>query len=308
MLTREVITANATLAGLTDEQIAAVETLSRNDEEAVIGTRRAEFSAAVNSGLLEASGIGMAKDETTDAYLRRVVSQLKTGAADVETLRAQVADLTKKNETLEKNAGPETARALKQAKADLENITMQFNDLNTKYQNAETKHAAALHALQVDTEIRMASGGFKFKAGLPDNVTRVILNQAADKVRAMESEYVDDGKGGKVLAFKDEKGAILRNPNNQLFPVTVSELLERELKAMDVLAPALNPKGGGTGPVHEGKGGEILDLSAAKTRAQAYEIIASHLMAKGRINGSREFTDELNEIWVANNVQSLPTA
>lgn len=45
MLTREILIANAALAGLTDEQIAAITTLSANDENSVIAKRRAKFTA-----------------------------------------------------------------------------------------------------------------------------------------------------------------------------------------------------------------------------------------------------------------------
>lgn len=43
----------------------------------------------------------------------------------------------------------------------------------------------------------------------------------------MNPEYIDDGKGGKILAFKDETGAIMRNPNNQLNPFGASDLLQK---------------------------------------------------------------------------------
>lgn len=44
-LTSEVLRANAALAGLTDEQIAAITTLSANDENSVIAKKRAKFTA-----------------------------------------------------------------------------------------------------------------------------------------------------------------------------------------------------------------------------------------------------------------------
>lgn len=37
MITKDIIKANGILSGLTDEQVLAIETLSRNDEEATIG-------------------------------------------------------------------------------------------------------------------------------------------------------------------------------------------------------------------------------------------------------------------------------
>ena len=43
-------------------------------------------------------------------------------------------------------------------------------------------------------------------------------------------EFSNDGKGGKMLAFKDEQGAIRRNAENKLNPFTASELISMELK------------------------------------------------------------------------------
>ena len=43
MLKKEIIKANAILATLTDEQIAAIEKLSENDENAVIGKKTGEI-------------------------------------------------------------------------------------------------------------------------------------------------------------------------------------------------------------------------------------------------------------------------
>ena len=43
MLTREILVANAALAGLTDEQIAAITTLSANDENSVIAKKTGEI-------------------------------------------------------------------------------------------------------------------------------------------------------------------------------------------------------------------------------------------------------------------------
>lgn len=44
MLTREIIVANAALAGLTDEQITAITTLSQNDENSVIAKKRVKYT------------------------------------------------------------------------------------------------------------------------------------------------------------------------------------------------------------------------------------------------------------------------
>lgn len=45
MLTREILVANAALAGLTDEQLTAITTLSVNDENSVIAKKPGKFTA-----------------------------------------------------------------------------------------------------------------------------------------------------------------------------------------------------------------------------------------------------------------------
>ena len=57
MLTREILTANATLSGLTDEQITAITTLSQNDENSVIAKKTGEIYGALDADILEVSGI-----------------------------------------------------------------------------------------------------------------------------------------------------------------------------------------------------------------------------------------------------------
>ena len=74
----------------------------------------------------------------------------------------------------------------------------------------------------------------------------------------MNPEFIDDGKGGKMLAFKDENGAIMRNPNNQLNPYTPGDLLTRELETMGILDKGRQAAGGGTKP--PAGGGVMLPL------------------------------------------------
>ena len=87
-------------------------------------------------------------------------------------------------------------------------MTNDYNALNTKYQEQEQRHATELLGMQVDNELNAVKAGLKFKAGLTDNVTRVLVDQAVNAVKAMKPQYIDDGKGGKVLAFMDENGAV----------------------------------------------------------------------------------------------------
>ena len=220
MLTREILAANAQLSGLTEEQIKAIITLSENDENSVIAKKTGEIYGALDNDILTVSGIAKNGTEKTYDYAKRVMSAMKADAEAATGYKSQIDALTKEKARLEKAiadgaADAETAKALKQAKADLANITTQYNELNTKYTDIQEAHKKELFAIKIDSELQTAAGGIKFKAGLPEAVTRVILQQATEKIKGMNPEYIDDGKGGKILAFKDETGAIMRNPNNQ---------------------------------------------------------------------------------------------
>lgn len=311
MLTREIITANAALSGLTDEQITAIVTLSQNDENSVIAKKTGEIYGALDNDVLEVSGIAKNGTEKTYEYTKRVIKEIKAKADDAAKLQGQIDSLTKEKARLEKaiadgSADAETAKALKQAKADLASITTQYNELNTKYNNAVADHEKEIFGIKVDNALQSASAGLKFKAGLPESVTRVILSQAAEKVKAMHPEAIDDGKGGKVIVFKGEDGAILRNPNNQLNPYTAAELLTKELEAMDVLDKGRKQQGGGTGNSGGSGDGKAIDVTGAKTRTEAYDMIAAILMSQGMTVGSAQFDAAMSQAWKDNNISALP--
>lgn len=311
MLTREIITANAALSGLTDEQITAIVTLSQNDENSVIAKKTGEIYGALDNDVLEVSGIAKNGTEKTYEYTKRVIKEIKAKADDAAKLQGQIDSLTKEKARLEKaiadgSADAETAKALKQAKADLASITTQYNELNTKYNNAVADHEKEIFGIKVDNALQSASAGLKFKAGLPESVTRVILSQAAEKVKAMHPEAIDDGKGGKVIVFKGEDGAILRNPNNQLNPYTAAELLTKELEAMDVLDKGRKQQGGGTGNSGGSGDGKSIDVTGAKTRTEAYDMIAASLMSQGMTVGSAQFDAAMSQAWKDNNIAALP--
>lgn len=311
MLTREILIANAALAGLTDEQIAAITTLSANDENSVIAKKTGEIYGGLDADILAASGIEKNGTEKTFDYAKRVVAEFKTKAESASALQTQIDSLTKEKARLEKAIADgatdaETAKALKQAKADLTAVTTQFNDLNRKYDEAEKKFQTELFGVRIEGALQTATAGLKFKPGLPESATKVLLAQAIDKIKGMNPEYIDDGK---IIAFKDESGAIMRNPNNQLNPYTPGDLLAKELETMGILDKGRQAGGGGTVPPGGGFGGgsgTTIDVTGAKTRVEAYEAIAANLMAQGLTAGSEKFDAAMKQAWQDNNIAALP--
>lgn len=310
-LTAELINGNAILNALTDEQKAIIIEMSRNDEASVIGQKTGEIYGGLDADILAASGIAKNGTEKTYDYAKRVIGEIKEKAGKLDESLKQIDALSAEKARLEKviadgGADAETKRQLTQAQTDLASVTKSFTELKAQYDEQKENHVKELFGIKLDSEFSRATSGLKFRADIPQNVTDVIVSQAIAKVKGMYPEYIDDGKGGKILAFKDaENGAIMRNPEKNLNPYTASELVEKELKTMGVLESGRKQGGAGTKP-QGGNGSGSIDIAGARTQDEAYEAIASSLMAQGMTIGSNEFEAAMSKAWAANNVKSLP--
>lgn len=315
-LTQQILAATAELSGLTEAQINAIITLSQNDENSVLGTRIGEIYRQMDATIASATGVQRNGDEKTYNYLERATKDIAEKAKGVDGLNNQIAALTKEKARLEKviadgTGDAETKKALAQAQKDLAAVTKQFTDLHTEYETAKANHATELFNVKIENELSVATANIKFKPELPQSVTGVILNQAIAKIKGMNPEYIDNGNGGKVLAFKDGNGAIMRNPDNMLNPYTATDLIAKELKTMGVLDEGKPKPGGGTEPPKGGRGGNggnggTIDVSGARNRVEAYDAISNALMQQGMTVGSAEFDAAMTQAWKDNNVSSLP--
>lgn len=312
MITQEMLAQQEVLNGLTDEQREAILTLSKNDEEAVIGNRFREVYNKLDETIARETGIARNGDEKTYVYLERAAKAVKAQADKVDGLQTKVNELTNERNRLQKaidegTVDEQTKKQLAQAQKDLAAITEQFNTLKADKDKMEQTHAKEIMDVRIENELAQASAGIKFKAELPQQAVDTLLQQTIQRVKGMTPDYIDDGKGGKRLVFKDAQGAIMRNPEKQLEPYTAGELLQRELKAMGILDEGRKAAGGGTEPPAGGGGaGAVVDVSAARTQTEAQEIIAQALMKQGMTNGSKEFQEAMTKAWRDNNIAKLP--
>ena len=310
-LTSELLKANAATAGLTDEQVSAIVTMSKNDEDSVIGAKTGEIYGGLDADILAASGIAKNGTEKTYEYAKRVIGEIKGQAGKATELQGQIDTLTAEKTRLEGiiakgGADAETKRQLAQAQADLANVTTQFNDLKTKYDTAEETHKKEIFDFRLTSDLSAAVGGIKFKPELPKSATDVLLSQAIATVKGMNPQYVDNGKGGQTLVFM-ENNAVKRNPNNALNPYTAGELLSETLRSMGVLAEERKQTGTGI-VVNPGQSTETgtVDLAGARTQTEAYDAITKGLLAQGKKIGSKEFEDAMQKAWKDNNIKALP--
>ena len=309
MLTKEILLANSTLAGLSAEQLEAIATLSQNDEAAVIAKKTSEIYGGLDADILVASGVEKSGGEKTYDYAKRVIGTLKKSVdgakGNAEKIAALEADKAKLQAELEKGGGEELQKQLNQTKTDLKSVMEKYNTLKADYDKAQSDFAAKLLNTRLDADLAGAAKGLKIKSGIPSAAAEILMKQAFAKLKASRPEYIENADGTQSLIFKDADGAVMRNPNNTLNPYTAAELLRKELGEMGVLE---NRQGKGTGtstdpnPVPAG----VIDISGAKNQREAYEIIDKALTAQGKVAGSRAYQDAMDAAWKENNIVTLP--
>ena len=314
MLTIEMLRQSSALAGLTDEQFNAIAEMSRNDENAVIGTKIGALHGQYDTDILSVTGIKKKDGEKSYDYAKRVLADYKTKAESAKTIQAQldvantkVADLEAK---IEKGVGDETLRQqLKDAKAQVTQLQTQLQTKETEFNTKKAEYEKAIKDTHVDYAFQAATAGLKFKTGITDTIQKTLLSAAKAEVLAKGTpDFVDDGKGGQKLVLRGADGNILNNPKNNLNPYTMQELV-METAIKDVLDNGRQQTGGGTGGFSGGKGGNggfTLDLSGIKTQLEADKAIEAHLLANGLTRDSNEFSEQLTQIRTENNVAELP--
>lgn len=313
MITIEMLQQQEALNGLTDAQREAIALLSKNDEDSVIGAKFREVYNRLDETIARETGVQRNGDEKTYNYLERAARELAGKANSVEGLNTKIHELTTERDRLKKTiedgvVDEKVKKDLLQAQRDLQSIKDQYTTLKASYDKQTADHAAELMNFRIDNELAAAKGGIKFKAELPQTATDVLMQQAVNKIKALKHEFIDDGKGGQRLVFKDANDAIMRNAEKQLEPITIGDLLTKELKAMGVLDEGRKATGGGTSApqVHNTENGIVIDLAGVRTQNEAQELIAQTLMKQGLTNGSKAFQDAMTKAWKDNNISSLP--
>ena len=311
MLTVEMLRQNAALAVLTDDQLKAIAEMSKNDENTVIGTKIGALHGQYDTDIFSITGVKKNDGEKSYDYAKRVLNEYKGKAESVATIQA---DLTKANAKvaelqakLEKGATDEVlAQQLKDAKAQVTQLQSKLTARDAEYKAAKEKLEGDLKNTHIDYAFKAATSGLKFKEGITEPIQKTLLGAAKAEVLTKGTpDFVDDGNGGKKLVLRGSDGNILNNPNNNLNPYTLEELiLETSLK--DVIDMGRKQAGGGTGPGGKQQTTSTLDLSGVKTQVEAYKKIEQYLLAKGLTRDSKEYSEQVTKLGTENNVSSLP--
>lgn len=310
-LTPEVIKANAELATLSESQLAAIATLSVNDENHVINTKIGELHGRYDEDVKAVTGIEKNQGEKSYDYVKRVLGDFKSRIVGATELQNKIAgyetEIANLKRQISEGKGDEVIRQqLKDAQTELATLKTQYDTDKQAWSNKEKEFSQQITSIQVDTQFEKAVAGLKFKAGYPESVQKTLLSSAKSAILSQyKPDWVEvDGK--KIMVFRDAKGEILRNKSNGLNPYTAQELISEQLK--EVLDTG--KKTTGTGTEEPGKGGvdtiEIVDIAGAKTQVQADEIIVKYLMQNGETRGSASFAEKQKKLREENGVNKLP--
>ncbi len=309
MLTIDIIKQTEALKSLSEEQIKAIELLSKNDEAATIGKRVNELYSGLDTDILNASGIAKEGSEKTYDYAKRVIGSLKS-SGDNSDLQGQIKTLTTERDDLAKQikeGAGDTA-----LKGQLEKLQQQLNDkdgevkaakeLADKLKKDYDESVLQSNALQVKTRLSAVADGLKYKTDFPDTVINTMKSTASSNILNKYKAEFD----GNVLVYRDESGEIARNPNNSKNPYTTKELLGIELK--DIIDSGHKQKGAGTRG-HNGNSGQPSNFSLnAKSKTEAITQIRNAVAAKGIAKTDSNFQAEVDKIWNENKeaIQALP--
>lgn len=307
-LTDAILRSNKILEGLTDEQRLAIVTLSNNDENSVMGSRFGELYRQLDETIAANTGIQRNGAEKTYNYLERATKEFAAKYADYDSIKGENDTFKTKIAELEQkiaagSGDQETVKAYKQALADLDAVKKQFTDLKGEYDTAKAKYESDLFGVRVDGIIDAARSSLKFKSGINEAMAALAVKEAVGKVKALNPAFIDDGKGGQVLVFRNADGTTMNNAENQLNPFTAKELLARELASYGILD---NRKGGGSGSGPQQPNPAQISLSGASTRVQAVKAIEGMLSSKGLVRGTLSYQQEFDKMYSEGNVNSLP--
>lgn len=299
MLTTETLKANAALSGLTDEQLQIIATLSKNDEEVVIGRRIGELHGQYDKDILGVTGVEKNGTEKTYDYLKRVL-------ADYKERGTKVTELTDKVNKLEKaEGGDETLRQqLKDEKALTTQLRAQIAEKDKAIVDATKDYNTKLTQYKVDSAFDKVFAGLNFRQDISEAVQGALKAAARNEVASRGTLEFDSALNTVVV--RDTNNEILRNPANSMNPYTLDELV-RETSIKDVLLK--EQRGAGTGPGTGGAGGgnvTLLDLSTAKTQIDADKLIDNYLTSKGLSVESQDYWTEMAKLREDNNVNTLP--
>lgn len=319
MLTKEAILKQAALAGLTEEQIGVIVTLSSNDENAVIAQRIGETAGRIEGSVAQLSGIPKKPAEKYYDYVDRVVSSLKESSAggSVDELTAEIATLKEQLKGTADPAGQAQIKELEKSLADEKNrvqeLRTQITNKETEYNKKLSEQAEQTTEIEFRNQWNQALQGRTRRPGLSEDDFKELNETRLNKaLKEFKRELETTSDGNRVMRLKNEAGYTVNNESNANNPLTVAELALQRVSGL--FEPARIVEGGGKKPLPPepaagAKKVGSVDLGFRVTgsdKAAASREIISHLADAGVATNHPDYQATYKALYEANEVSALP--
>lgn len=307
------------LKDLADDQLAALVTLSQNDENAVIAAKVKEIHDQYDLDIKLITGKEKPGGMKTYDHMKTVLADLKKAAEkNGGALQEQIDTLTRERDDLKAKikegatdgALKDELEKLKGQIADKEGMikTLQGSLKNTaeEWQKKLDEAQGQVVALQLDYEFERGLSGVKFKdeALIPKEVRDTFIQHAKEKIRSKYKPDFMEKEGTKVMVLRDATGMIVTNPANLQNPFSPGEMLLTEIAT--IVDAGKKQQGAGTVPGN-GKTGASTFTGTFRNKVEATEALREHLFERGLRAGSEEFQEAFNKEWTERKLSDLPT-
>ena len=183
---------------------------------------------------------------------------------------------------------------LDKLKGELASAKKVNGELQESLTKKEAEYKGKLEGYRMESEIGTAMSGVALKKELPEATKQALLTLAKQNV--MASKHVFDETAG-VFIFQNEDGTPMKDKS--LNNITVADMLRSQLETMGVLETQRQQQGAG-GNGGNGGGNVNVDLSTARTKVEADEIITKQLMAQGHAKSDADWYTVFGEARKAN--------
>lgn len=321
MLTTEILKANAELKDLTAPQLVLIETLSKNDENAIIGQKTKAIHDQYDLDIKTLTGKEKPDNVKSYEHMKTVIDgYMKTANESgtvqsslngkITTLKAEKADLLKQigdgngNEALRGQIVTLT-QSITDKNAELSTVKSTFEkekgdfELKLKQQGSESLRYQVDHSIGqylIDEKVQF----------IESPLLKETLTNRKDLFlsRLKPERKKDEITGKEMIIYRDDKGEVLINQSNAFKPYTAGELYMENVK--DLLKAGRKQGGGGTGGSGGGGTPTNLDLSGIDNQVQADELIIQYILTnEGLTKRDQGFTARHQEIRKENKVEAL---
>jgi hypothetical protein len=218
-----------------------------------------------------------------------------------ESLTAEIEGLKQK---IASGAGnEEIKRELDRLRGDLASAKKVNGELQESLTKKEAEYKGKLEGYRMESEIGAAMTGIAMKKELPEATKQALLTLAKQNV--MASKHVFDETAG-VFIFQDADGNPLKDKS--LNNLTVADMLRVQLETMGVLDTGRQMGGAGGNGNAGGGGGADVNISSARSKVEADEMIEKQLMAQGHAKSDANWTELVRDMRnsVKNYYDTLP--